>query len=180
MVFTTFPRSSSLAKEIAADATISVALVRQVTISTAPPSLPPSPPLTPCSSAEDSDSSTSRRMVLSRRRLFSRVTKSAPTVLLKSSSITEEITSSGEKPLPDIPPSDSDAFSESRTLQTDFCMGFPKRPRNRGARHHTKDHDTSLPDGLYKGHLELNKDMLPGVDWPGVSIRVSHLIHLHA
>lgn len=30
-----------------------------------------------------------------------------------------------------------------------------------------------MPDGLYKGKIYLSKDMVPGVDWPGASIKVS-------
>lgn len=56
VVFTTTPRSSSLAREIAADATICVSILRQVTV-TESVSLPPSPPQTPSGSSEDSDSS---------------------------------------------------------------------------------------------------------------------------
>jgi hypothetical protein len=170
VVFATTPRSSTLARDIAGHASISVALVRQVTIST-PPSLPPSPPLTPPSSAEESDSYFSPRRT--RRRLLSRVAKSAPTILLRTSRIPEEIAST-DKPLPRLPPAETTPFSESRTLLTDMYKGFPKRPRNRRDGHQS-DPGSSLPDGLYKGNIQLSKNMLPGIDWPGVSVKVCDL-----
>lgn len=149
-------------------ATISVALVREVTIS-APPSLPPTPPLTPSSSADDSDSSISHRKT--HRRLFSRVAKSAPTVLLRTPRIPEEATSTINKPLPRLPSAEPQLFSESRVLLTDAYKGFPKRPRNRGNERQSESND-SLPDGLYKGQILLKRDMLPAIDWPGVGVKV--------
>jgi len=149
-------------------ATISVALVREVTIS-APPSLPPTPPLTPSSSADDSDSSISHRMT--HRRLFSRAAKSAPTVLMRTPRIPEEATPTINKPLPHLPSADSQPFSESRVLLTDTYKGFPKRPRNRGNEHQSEPNE-SLPDGLYKGQLLLRRDMLPTIDWSGVGVKV--------
>lgn len=181
VVFNTTPKSSALAREIAADATISVSLVRQVTVS-APSSAATSPPLTPSTSG-DSDSPPSNQMFLSRHKLFNRVTKSAPILSrLGASRIPEETaTSSRDKPLPHAPPKESAAFCESRILQTDIFAGFPKRPRNR--RHQQEasariDSDVSLPDGLYKGKLQLNNTMLPGIDWYNVSVKVSCPLHL--
>jgi hypothetical protein len=152
-------------------AAISVALVRQITIS-APPSLPPTPPLTPFSSTDDSDSYISPRKT--HRRLFSRVAKSAPAVLLRTPRISEEATSTTNKPLPRLPSADTQPFSESRTLLTDVYKGFPKRPRNRGNEQKSNPNN-SLPDGLYKGQIPLKKDMLPGIDWPGVGVKVCDL-----
>lgn len=191
VVFTTVPKSSSLAREIASDATISVALVRQVAVSESP-SLPPSPPLTPGSSSDDSDSFLpGRRRTLSRKKMFSRVAKSAPTVLLRTPRIAQVVASNvsiEDKPLPRVPSAELAAFSESRTLQTDVCVGFPKRPRSREDRDQQRalspdQCGSSLPDGLYKGRLQLptEKNMLPGFDWPGMSakVRFSHSIHPH-
>jgi len=172
VIFTTTPRSSTLAREIATNAVISVALVRQVTIS-APQSLPPTPPLTPSSSASDSDSSITPRKT--HRRIFSRVARSAPTILQRPPRIPEEITSPMSKPLPRVP---SQPFFESRALLTDIHKGFPKRPRARGNRSRSIPMDTisSLPDGLYKGEIQLNREMLPGIDWPGVEVKVRHFV----
>lgn len=176
VVFTTAPRSSTLAKDIATHGTITVALVRQVNVST-PPSLPPTPPLTPPSSAEDPDSPSSPRQT--HRRLLSRVARSAPTILLRTSRIPEEVTSSANKPLPRLPSAEAKPFFESRTILTDLYKGFPKRPRNHkpGHRSVSKDPNSSLPDGLYKGGIQLNKNMLPSFDWPGVSVKVHDLLH---
>ena len=191
IVFTTVPTSSSLAREITSSATISVSLVRQVTVSESP-SLLPSPPLTPCSPPDDSDSFLpGRRRILSPKKIFTRVAKSVPTVRSRTPRIAEVAIPNvliDDKPLPRIPSAELAAFSESRTLQTDVFVGFPKRPRGRGNhnQHHALPADqrgSSLPDGLYKGKLLLpsEKNMLPGLDWPGVSVEVrfSHSIHPH-
>lgn len=176
VVFTTTPKSSTLAREIAADATISVSLVRQVTVS-APSSSANSPPLTPSSSGDDSDSASSHQIFLSRHKLFNRIAKSAPTILSRTPRIPEETTTyNRDKPLPVVPSKKFAAFCESRILQTDVCAGFPKRPRNRKHQQEPStrmDPDGSLPDGLYKGKLQLNNTMLPGIDWYNVSVKVS-------
>ena len=52
VVFTTTPRSASLAREIAADATISVSLIREVTVQETV-LLPPTPPYSPTGSSDD-------------------------------------------------------------------------------------------------------------------------------
>lgn len=30
-----------------------------------------------------------------------------------------------------------------------------------------------MPDGLYKGRMQLNKSMLPSIDWAGLSVKVN-------
>ena len=80
-----------------------------------------------------------------------------------------------DKPLPPIP-AGKQGISDTRILQTDVCVGFPKRPRNRiqpHEQHPSIDAHTSLPDGLYKGKLQLNKNMLPTIDWAGLVVKVS-------
>ncbi|KAF8137355.1 hypothetical protein EV363DRAFT_1317746 [Boletus edulis] len=57
-----------------------------------------------------------------------------------------------------------EAFSVSRTLQTQVSIGFPKRPR-------ANDMAQNLPDGLYKGKVQLSMDMLPNINWPGISVK---------
>lgn len=187
VVFTTLPTFSSLARDIASDATISVSLVRQVTVSGSP-SLLPSPPLTTCSSSGDSDSfSPGRRRILSPKKMFSRAAKSATAVLSRTPRIPGVAVSNvsiEDKPLPRVPSTELAAFSENRTLNTDIFVGFPKRPRGRGHQTLLADQGgSSLPDGLYKGRLQLpsEKNMFPGLDWPGVSVEVrsSCFIHLH-
>lgn len=173
VVFTTSPRSLSLSREITADATISVSLIRQVTIST-PPSSATSPPLTPSSSADDSDSSSSPQVPMSRK-LFGRIAKSAPAILSRAPGVPQESTPIMDKPLPLIPSGGFAPFCENRTLHTDVCVGFPKRPRHR---QDEPQSNGSLPDGLYKGKIQLNKTMLPGIDWPSVSVKVGPLLLL--
>lgn len=79
--------------------------------------------------------------------------------------------SSPDKPLPQLP----ERISDTRTLQTDVCIGFPKRPRHRHSpdqRHPPLDAHLSLPDGLYKGRIQLDRDLLPEVNWSDFSIKV--------
>lgn len=162
-MFTTTPRSPSLAREIAADATISVSLLRQVAI-TESYTLPLTPPQTP--SSEESETP--------RGNLLKRVVKSTPARIPWSPR--EENTEVREKPLPRLPT--QTAFSESRNLQTSICIGFPKRPRHKGddQRHPSLDVYQALPDGLLKAKLLLNKEMLPCIDWAGVSVKVCSII----
>ncbi len=158
VVFTTTPRSSSLIREIASDATISVSLLRQVTLNDSA-DFPPTPPHTPSSSEDD----TPRQKIM-------RLVKSAPS---RSSRAIDDSIDVRTKPLPRLPT--HTVFSESCTLRTSICMGFPKRPRHHAAsnsRHPSlKDH-VALPDGLHKAKFLLDKDMLPSIDWSGVSVKV--------
>ncbi|KAG1745185.1 hypothetical protein EDB19DRAFT_1692879 [Suillus lakei] len=142
VVFTTKPRCAVLAREIAADATIAVSLVRKVTIK---PQLPPTSPDT------------------------TQLTKTVATAMVRVPKTPEEPFSAAVryKPLPELP---QVSFSETRTIKTQVSVGFPKRPR------HPNDPGGSecqayLPDGLYKGKFRLSKDIIPGVDWPGVSVK---------
>ncbi|KAF9219506.1 hypothetical protein BS17DRAFT_789147 [Gyrodon lividus] len=167
VVFTTTPRSSSLTKEIAADATIAVSLVRKITINPQRPQLPPTPPETPPAS-DESDSPFSP--AAPRYRFLRRPAKQStpPVSVIRTPHTPEESFSVAVKykPLPELP---QESFSETRTLQTQVCIGFPKRPRTRKDPH--SHQNLNLPDGLYKGELDLSKDILPGVDWPGVSVK---------
>lgn len=156
VVFTTTPRSHLFAREIAADATIVVSLVREVTIDAPTPS---SSPVGPSSTSSD-ESDIPRTQ---RRGLLKRYVKSAPTVIMHR-------IPSPDKPLPQLP----ERISDTRTLQTDVCIGFPKRPRHRHSpdqKHPPLDAHLSLPDGLYKGRIQLDRDLLPEVNWSDFSIK---------
>lgn len=79
-----------------------------------------------------------------------------------------------EKPLPPV------GLSETRTLYTIVSVGFPKRPRSRVAsheRHPSLIAHTSLPDGLYKGKIQLDKNMIPTIEWADLSVKASTLFH---
>ncbi|KAJ7108539.1 hypothetical protein C8R44DRAFT_713774 [Mycena epipterygia] len=163
VVFTTTPRSSTLAREIASDATISISVFSQVTITEAA-TLPITPPQTPLSEESSSDSLSfhqPRTKLL--RRVRSRTSPWSPRPLEESET---------EKPLPRLPT--QTAFSETQTLHTGICIGFPKRPRHQQSS--TKVHPSlqahqTLPDGLHKAKIPLNRDMLPSIDWAGVSVK---------
>ena len=150
VVFSTNTGSSRLVEEIAADATIAVSLIRHITVTPQP--APPSPicPDTPPSS-DESDSLASS--FAPRRPRLLRFPIRTPT----RSHTREE-----SKPLPELP---QEAVSTSRTVQTQVSIGFPRRPREG----HTS---RGFPDGFYKGRLQLQKDMLPSVDWPGLNVNV--------
>ncbi|KAH7923436.1 hypothetical protein BV22DRAFT_1106086 [Leucogyrophana mollusca] len=170
VVFTTTPRSSTLAREIAADATIAVSLVRKITINPQRSTLPPTPPETPPPSDEDTASPITPSG--SRSKLLKRAAKSFPQSKVRAPRTPDEPFAAAVKykPLPQLP---TESFSESRIIQTQICIGFPKRPRSRrnGTSSSTPEPQPNLPDGLYKGKIQLSKDMLPGVDWPGVSVK---------
>ncbi|KAF9061548.1 hypothetical protein BDP27DRAFT_1337948 [Rhodocollybia butyracea] len=156
VVFTTTPRNPALAREIASDATISATLMRQITV-TEQSCLPPSPPQSPSASDESSEN----RGV----QLLKRVVK--PLSPRLSDEVLEDM-----KPLPRLPM--HAVFNDMRMLHTTICIGFPKRPRQQTARddaHPSLEAQSSLPDGLHKAKFNLHKDMLPSIDWAGVSVK---------
>ncbi|KAJ8468336.1 hypothetical protein ONZ51_g9708 [Trametes cubensis] len=161
VVFTTTPRSTSLAREIATDASISVSLLREVRIDAATPLYAsPSPTSTPSTSSDESEFPP-----VASRRLLKRVVRSAPASLAKGRHPPKD------KPLPQLP---TVGFTDSRALHVDVCIGFPKRPRYRcepHQRHPPLESHAALPDGLYKGKIQLEKHMLPTFDWVGLRVK---------
>lgn len=111
--------------------------------------------------------------------ILKRMVRSAPPRLTKSSSCDDiRSTSSIDKELPPLPspsPSNAVAYTETRTLQTQMSIGFPKRPRTACApnKHPTLEAHAALPDGLYKGNIHLNPQLLPSIDWAGLNVKVS-------
>ena len=170
-----------LAREIAADATVSVSLSRDIRID----SFAPRYPLTPLSSTPSTSSDESDMPPVSSRRLLKRVVKNSGSSGRSSlrriasgsqtrlaDTLGQRDTSPRDKPLPQLPPP---SVFESRALYTDVSIGFPKRPRYRcepGQKHPTLEVHTSLPDGLYKGKIQLEKHMLPAFDWAGIRVKV--------
>ena len=189
VVFTTQPKSKALRREIAADATIAVSLLRQVTVNIERPctivSRPYSAPVThqkgpPSawtmgSNLEELDSRPTTTGILKR------MVKSAPPRLRKSASYTDIRSASlPNKELPPLPPpspTGAVAYAETRTLQTRMSIGFPKRPRSACApdEHPSLEAHAALPDGLYKGKIDLNPQLLPSIDWAGLNVKVSCL-----
>ncbi|KAJ7276067.1 hypothetical protein B0H12DRAFT_1198944 [Mycena haematopus] len=159
VVFTTTPRSSTVAREIASDATISISVFSQVTI-TEPAVLPITPPQTPLSE-ESSDSSFHQPRTKLLKRVRSRTSPWSPRHL--------DDPELREKPLPRLPT--QTAFSSTQTVHSSMCIGFPKRPRHQ--QKSGKEHPVlqALPDGLHKSKIPLNRDMLPSIDWAGVSVK---------
>jgi hypothetical protein len=193
VVFTTQPRSRALCREIAADATIAVSLLRKVTVNIERPctivSCPYSAPVTnhkgpPSawtmgSNLEEVDSRPAATGILKR------MVKSAPSRLRKSPSLNDLRLGSpinkGLPPLPPPSPSGAAAYTETRILQTRMSIGFPKRPRSACApdEHPSLEAHTALPDGLYKGKIYLNPQLLPSIDWAGLNVKVSDLCSFH-
>ena len=107
--------------------------------------------------------------------------KSAPPRLTKSSSYNDiKPAFSIDKELPPLPlPSLPSAavYTETSTLQTRMSIGFPKRPRSACASHEhpSLQAHAALPDGLYKGEIDLSPQLLPSIDWAGLNVKVSYL-----
>lgn len=163
VVFTTIARSVTLMREIASDATISVTLIRKITV-TEPSSLPPTPPQTPSTISDESDSSrTGNRL--------KNFVRSRTGSVSQWSQKTSEDNPDEEKPLPRLPM--HTVFTDTRPLHTSICIGFPKRPRHQAGpeRHPSLDSQAALPDGLHKAKFVLSKSMLPSIDWSGVSVK---------
>ncbi|KAJ7064985.1 hypothetical protein C8F01DRAFT_1021771 [Mycena amicta] len=169
VVFTTTPRSSALAREIASDATISIAVFSQITITEAAV-LPITPPQTPQSEESSSSDSFSIQQPRSSSKLLRRVrSRTSP---WSPRATTEEAEGRDkDKPLPRLPTQTT--FSDTQTIYNGICIGFPKRPRhqNGSEKHPSLDAHTALPDGLHKSKIPLNRDMLPSIDWAGLSVK---------
>ncbi|KAG6816141.1 hypothetical protein H0H87_008376, partial [Tephrocybe sp. NHM501043] len=162
VVFTTTPRSQELVREIAADATISVSLLRQVNVTEQDTPLP-TPPQTPSSSSEKLD--------VPRNKLFKRVARGGPSKITWAPKKLEQSPEVYDKPLPRLP---NQTFTETTTLQNSICIGFRKRPRHQlkdGQTHPTLESHEALPDGLHKDKILLQKEMLPCIDWAGLSVK---------
>ena len=191
VVFTTQPRSKTLCREIAADATIAVSLLRKVTVNIQRPctivSCPYTAPAThqkgqgppsAWTTGSDLDDVDSRSTATT---ILKRMVKSAPPRLMKSSSYSDiRSASSINKELPPLPPQSPPSavsYTEAKTLHTRMSIGFPKRPRSACApdEHPSLEAHAALPDGLYKGKVNLNPQLLPSIDWAGLNVKVSYL-----
>jgi hypothetical protein len=169
-VFATKPRSSSLAREIAADATISVSLIRKLTMSEQV-HLPPSPPQTP-PSADEGD--LAKNKLLRRVRNGQLLSKTSPS----SWNSPRQSPVEAEKPLPRLPT--QVVFSDTRTLKNDVCVGFPKRPRRAqdARKHPSMEEPANLPDGLYRSKISLKSTLLPSVNVQGLIVKVRVSFHV--
>ncbi|KAF9568301.1 hypothetical protein CPC08DRAFT_679979 [Agrocybe pediades] len=174
VVFSTTPRSTEMAKEVAADSSISVSLVRQISITDQATCLP-TPPLTPTSE----ESEPSFPSLPKGPRILRRIAKSQPRLsrIRKNSggTIPAPVAASREKPLPEIPVAlPMKAFSDMRPIKNDMSIGFPKRPRqvcDKEGGHPSLEIISALPDGLWKSKMPLRSDMLPSIEWAGISVK---------
>ncbi|KZV75892.1 hypothetical protein PENSPDRAFT_14991 [Peniophora sp. CONT] len=178
VVFSTTPRSRQLAREIASDATITVNLLRQVSVDSSqsrpsslssPATTPSSPPSSPSDEGSDPLPPTSFHRRSGSRLLLKRGARSARPLLLRAY---RSVTDLGEaskigKPLPPLPPA---VLQDTKVLQTAVSIGFPKRPRQADGQSSTES-SKSLPDGLYRGKIPLGSNMLPSFEWAGLSVK---------
>ncbi|KAH9833259.1 uncharacterized protein C8Q71DRAFT_798337 [Rhodofomes roseus] len=191
VVFTTAPRSPTLAREIVLDATITVALVRQVNIEMPPgspaspyPSSPSlsSPALTNASSTSLSSSSdeTTSYILAHKTRLLKRLVNSAPPRLPRRGLKLPNFPMPGHhrRRTPSevivTPVEEPEGYSDERTLYTDVYAGFPKRPKLRtepGQKHPSLNATALLPDGLYKAKMQLHPQMIPSIGWADLNVR---------
>jgi hypothetical protein len=192
VVFTTQPRSRTLCREIAADATIAVSLLRKVTVNIERPctfvSRPYSVPATHQKGAPSAwtlgPGFEEGELRPTSTGILKRMVRSAPPRLMKSPSCNDfRSESSASKDLPPLPlPSPSAvAYTETKTLESRMSIGFPKRPRSACApdEHPSLEAHAALPDGLYKGKIHLNPRMLPSIDWAGLNVKVSCFSRSH-
>lgn len=188
VVFTTQPRSRTLCREIAADATIAVSLLRKVTVNIERPctivSRPYSAPIAHQKGPPSAWTMDSNLEVVDSRpaptKILKRMVKSSPPQLMKSSSFNDirsaSVINKGLPPLPPPSPTRAVTYTETRTLQARMSIGFPKRPRSACApdKHPSLEAHAALPDGLCKGKIHLNPQMLPSIDWAGLNVKVSY------
>ena len=103
---------------------------------------------------------------------------SSYTDLRSAFSVNKDVNKDKELPaLPPPSPPGAFAYTEARTLQTRMSIGFPKRPRSACApdEHPSLEAHAALPDGLHKGKINLNPQLLPSIDWAGLNVKVSYL-----
>ncbi|KAJ7032374.1 hypothetical protein C8F04DRAFT_658057 [Mycena alexandri] len=159
VVFTTTPRSPNLAREIAADASISVSISSHicVTESTAIPT---------ASAAESvlSDRSSESRSSRFKTKMIRRLRSSASVASYQSAESHNPLPVSSPRP----------AFFDIQTVYKGISIGFPKRPRHRASDQKTYpslEEHRSLPDGLYKDKIPLNREILASINWGGISVK---------
>jgi hypothetical protein len=191
VVFSAAERTPALVHEVAADATISTSLVRVIHINGVPVELDQEP-LTPTSAPPVTRRRMGRRIGGSICDWFPRPNPkeglgrslSAPVSPVDgpphlrqrdhapSAWSGKDRSPVRETAMPDSPVSPSTpSIVDTRRLQTSMCVGFPRRPR------HPPEADAAsgeLPDGLHQGRLRLSKDMVPGVKWAGLRVKVGY------
>ncbi|KIY47383.1 hypothetical protein FISHEDRAFT_66099 [Fistulina hepatica ATCC 64428] len=163
VVFTTIPSSAGLAQEITTDATVSVSLIRELIVREKSELLPTPPDTPPSTLSEDAHGG-------SRNSLFARVVK-VPTRLGRSRFSEEKAPKEGAAGQASPP---EKIYSDTRTLRTYICIGFPKRPRRSVAAtkngHPDLTAQLQLPDGLLKSVLPLPSDMIPSISWSSIKV----------
>lgn len=173
VVFTTTPRDTLLAREVAGDATITVSVFSQVSVVEDSPYTP-----TGIDTVLSDRSSDSRSSRLTAKRLFKR---SRSKTSLSSSQSSDSTRSTASQSLPSLP--SRTIFSDIQTVYTGMSIGFPKRPRHTSSSskaHPTLEEARCLPDGLYKDTIPLGRDILTSFNWGGISVKVRPLLLYHA
>ncbi|KAJ7485863.1 hypothetical protein FB451DRAFT_1128128 [Mycena latifolia] len=161
VVFTTTPRSKTLAREVATDATISISVSRHMSIAE------DSSVISTTLESLLSEGSSVARSARFKSKVLKRITSKTSLWSWQSSNSPDP----PQKPLPRLPL--QCAFSDTQILHTGMWIGFPKRPRhhNGDKAHPSLEAHRALPDGLHKGAITLNRDMLASLDWGGISLQ---------
>ncbi|KAJ7635239.1 hypothetical protein FB45DRAFT_1057120 [Roridomyces roridus] len=186
VVFTTAPRSKTLAREIAADATISISVSSQLRITEVLSPFAKAATFV-VSTTDISESSESRSSLSSRFKpkfdmkrikhvrsskssLWASASQPSQPSLAESDGTSTNMTA---RDLPPLPPRLT-TFSAVQTIYSKICLGFPKRPRQAGAgsgSHPSLATQRSLPDGLHKDCIPLHPRMLASFQRNGVSLK---------
>ncbi|KAF7325802.1 hypothetical protein MKEN_00430800 [Mycena kentingensis (nom. inval.)] len=187
VVFTTTPRNATLAREIATDATISISVTSQFFYKE-------EPPVQSMVDTQMSEQSTDSRQGRLKRKVAQRM-RSATSFWSPTSSMDMSIggidsmvsstftdtsairsrsnskSSRLETSSPLLPTPPPTTFTDTQLVHKSMSIGFPKRPRQSAKNHPTLEAHRSLPDGLFKDKIALHRDMLPSINWGGISLK---------
>ncbi|EJD40190.1 hypothetical protein AURDEDRAFT_187120 [Auricularia subglabra TFB-10046 SS5] len=172
VTFATDPPSRSLARDIAAEATITVSFARQLLFD---PSrgIRTSYSTAPTSSAATATSATTESSARSGSSWFGlKRTATTPSARSEANGAPRML----EKPLPAPPPEAT--TSEAKVLKSTVAHGFT-RQRSKGSKHAKESSGGSAsgpgilfqPDGIYKGKMDLSSEALPTITYGGANVK---------
>ncbi|KAJ7185203.1 hypothetical protein C8R46DRAFT_1287558 [Mycena filopes] len=168
VVFTTTPRSPTLAREIAGDATISISISSHISVTDTAPTASAAAAAESVLSDRSSALSDSRSSRF-KRKIIKRLRSNSSSVSLASSIQSSDSHNNSSSPRPPQP-----LFSDTQTVYSGISIGFPKRPRHRaggGKGHPSLEEHRALPDGLYKDKITLNREILASINWGGIEVK---------
>lgn len=173
MTFATDPPSRSLARDIAAEAVITVSFARHLHFD---PSrgIRTSYSTAPTSSAASAATATTESSG-GGRSFFGGLRRLATTPPRRAGDGEGAHRRMLEKPLPAPPPEAT--TSEARVLQTTRAHGFTRAPSASRGKHKKEGSGSGpgilfVPDGVYKGKLDLSSEALPTITYGGANVKV--------